>query len=264
MNIYLQLNKLIAYLEKNLTKKIDYNYTAKILGTNLYTAEQVFKLLTGITMKEYVRNRRLSMAACDLRKGRKVIDVALDYNYTSPSAFTRSFISFHKIRPKEVKKGVSTKVFPVIHFNYNDFINKDINYQIIKNHKFIIYTQKEKFSVDHDTCLIENYWQKQKDRYPKLNNVHKRYGLSEHIKNNSKEFYYHIGLDEKWPGSSKITLSSETWLVFKNSSFKAFDITNNINNVKDIYIPSLKYYLKEKNYLEIYYDNYVELWFALK
>ena len=55
MNIYKQLNEVIDYLENNLNEKIDYNKTAKILGTNLYIAEQLFKLLTGITMKEYVK-----------------------------------------------------------------------------------------------------------------------------------------------------------------------------------------------------------------
>ena len=72
MNIYKQLNEVINYLENNLKDKIDYNKTAKILGTNLYIAEQLFKLLTGITMKEYVRYRRLTLAAKDLRNNMKV------------------------------------------------------------------------------------------------------------------------------------------------------------------------------------------------
>lgn len=50
MNIYKQLNEIIDYLENNLKEKIDYNKTAKILSTNLYIAEQLFKLLTGMIM----------------------------------------------------------------------------------------------------------------------------------------------------------------------------------------------------------------------
>ena len=50
MNIYKQLNEIIDYLENNLKEKIDYNKTAKILSTNLYIAEQLFKLLIGMIM----------------------------------------------------------------------------------------------------------------------------------------------------------------------------------------------------------------------
>ena len=81
--------------------------------------------------------------------------------------------------------------------------------------------------------------------------------------NNNKEFYYHIGLEEKWGNASKFTVSSSSWFVITTSSFKARDINNSINSTEEIYLPSLNYKLKEKNYLEIYHDNYVELWFPL-
>ena len=63
--------------------------------------------------------------------------------------------------------------------------------------------------------------------------------------------------------SPSFTISSSSWFVITTSSFKALDINNYINNTEDIYLPSLNYKLKEKNYIEIYYDNYVEIWFPL-
>ena len=68
-------------------------------------------------MKEYVRYRRLTLAAKDLHNNMKVIDVAYKYNYTNPSSFTRSFISFHNVTPREVMNGKASKIYPVLHLN---------------------------------------------------------------------------------------------------------------------------------------------------
>lgn len=263
MNIYKQLNEVINYLENNLKDKIDYNKVAKILGTNLYVSEQLFKLLTGTTMKEYVRYRRLTLAAKDLRNNMKVIDVAVKYGYTNPSSFTRSFISFHNATPKEVKNGKASKIYPVLHFKSVYTKRDDIKYKIVDNKKFNLYTIKELFPINNNSNLIEKFWNKIKKENKEFTNVKKRYGISKLIKNNTKEFYYHIGLEEKWNKSSKFTISSSSWFVITLSSFKAFDINNLINNTESIYLPSLNYKLKENNYLEIYHDNYVELWFPL-
>ena len=70
-------------------------------------------------------------------------------------------------------------------------------------------------------------------------------------------------MEERWGKASKFTLSSSSWFVVIVSSFKALDINNYINDTEKIYLPSLKCKLGEKNYLEIYYDNYVEIWFPL-
>ena len=145
MNIYDLLNNVIDYFESNLKNEIDYIKVTKILGTNLYTAEQLFKLLTGITMKEYVRYRRLTLAAKDLRENKKVIDIAMTYGYTNPSSFSRSFSAFHYITPQLVKKGHSSKAFPIIHFNIQNQNIKNIDYKIIPKKKFTIYTRKKLF-----------------------------------------------------------------------------------------------------------------------
>ena len=104
MNIYCQLNEVVDYLENNLKGNINYQKIAKILGTNLYTAEQLFKLLTGITIKEYVRYRRLTLVAKDLRNKKKAIDIAIIYGYTNPASFSRSFALFHHVTPQQEKK----------------------------------------------------------------------------------------------------------------------------------------------------------------
>ena len=56
-------------------------------------------------MAEYIRNRRLYMAALELKDSdKKVIDVALEYGYETPESFTKAFTRFHGASPSEIKQ----------------------------------------------------------------------------------------------------------------------------------------------------------------
>ena len=264
MNIYCQLNEVVDYLENNLKGNINYQKIAKILGTNLYTAEQLFKLLTGITIKEYVRYRRLTLAAKDLRDKKKAIDIAIIYGYTNPASFSRSFALFHHVTPQQAKKGFITKEFPKIRFDetkYNNITN--IDYKIIYDKEFVIYTRKEKTPIKNNTSFIENYWKKIKEEAKEIKKTEIRYGISEPIYDNKKDFYYHIGIDNFWSKSNKEIFFAATWFVITCSSNKAKDIHHTIDKIKEIYLPSLNYCLKDHYYIEIYSKNNVEIWFPL-
>ena len=60
-------------------------------------------MLTGITLVDYVRMRRLTLAASDIKRGMKVIDAAFKYGYNSPESFARAFSRFHGLPPSEVR-----------------------------------------------------------------------------------------------------------------------------------------------------------------
>ena len=62
MNIYVELNKIIEYIENHLKQKIDYNELSKMIGVNQYTFQRIFSLISNISISEYIRNRRLSNA----------------------------------------------------------------------------------------------------------------------------------------------------------------------------------------------------------
>ncbi len=73
----------------------------------------MFSFLAGITLSEYIRRRRLSMAALELNQSSiKVIDVAKKYGYNSPDSFTRAFLHLHGVTPSEAgKHGQALKVY---------------------------------------------------------------------------------------------------------------------------------------------------------
>lgn len=100
-----QLNKVIGYIELHLKEKMDYEEAAKICCCSLSKFQQIFILSTGITVSEYVRYRRMSIAAHELiNTDIKVIDLALMLDYESPEAFTRVYQSFHGVPPSVTRK----------------------------------------------------------------------------------------------------------------------------------------------------------------
>lgn len=113
-----RLNKAIGYIEEHLTKEIDYEQLGKIACCSAYHFQRMFAYMADVSLSEYIRRRKMSLAAVDLQGGNmKIIDVALKYGYSSPTAFNRAFQAVHGIAPSAVKsEGVAVKSFPPLVF----------------------------------------------------------------------------------------------------------------------------------------------------
>ena len=104
-----RLNSAVEYMEDHLLEKIDYEEVAEIANFPAYHFQRMFFYMTNISVSEYIRRRRMSLAAVDLQDaGAKVIDIALKYGYDSPTAFNRAFQSIHGIAPSVAKKENAT------------------------------------------------------------------------------------------------------------------------------------------------------------
>ena len=92
MNWTERLNETVAYIESHLTEDPDPEQLGRIAGCSAYHFQRMFLYLTDMTLTEYIRRRKMTLAAADLQGGEeKIIDVALKYGYTSPTAFNRAF-----------------------------------------------------------------------------------------------------------------------------------------------------------------------------
>ena len=133
MNYYDSLNNLIEEIEKSLTQKIEYKDLAKIIGTSSYTLQRIFSFLTGITLTEYIRKRRLSKAAEELLSTNiKIIDLSLKYQYDSPISFSNTFKKMHGVSPQTLRKtNASVKNFPKIKFKPTIDTIDELEYRII-------------------------------------------------------------------------------------------------------------------------------------
>lgn len=127
-----RLNQSMSYIEEHLTDEIDYEHLAKIACCSTYHFQRMFTYMAGIPLSEYIRRRKMSLAAVDLQGGNeKIIEVAEKYGYRSPTAFNRAFQSIHGVTPSSVKgEGVSVKSFPPITFKIAVKGAEEMNYRI--------------------------------------------------------------------------------------------------------------------------------------
>lgn len=113
-----RMNGALAYIEANLDGEIDYAEAARLACCSTYHYLKLFSLMCDMPVSEYIRCRRLSMAAADLLGSEdKVIDLAMRYGYESPTAFSRAFQRMHGLSPQAIRRGEGTvKAFPPLSF----------------------------------------------------------------------------------------------------------------------------------------------------
>lgn len=110
-----KMNEAIAYMEENLAGTVDYQKAARIACSSLTRFQRMFAFMTDMTVGEYVRCRRMTLAAMDIKgTDMKIIDVAAKYGYDSPEGFARAFRAFHGIAPSRARKGGQTRECPPI------------------------------------------------------------------------------------------------------------------------------------------------------
>lgn len=173
------LQQVINYIEKNLFEEL----TPAIIAAHFYisvsTLSSLFKIVCGMTMMEYIRNRRLTLAAEELSVSNiPVIELAYKYGYETPEAFTKAFSRLHGFPPSFVRRGFSVpKLFlplqitvtiqggwgtmeltksnctgqdQALLFDYNTFIREKGGKQI--NH------QKPSYQVDTSMMQYQQEW----------------------------------------------------------------------------------------------------------
>ncbi|MFD1136408.1 AraC family transcriptional regulator [Paenibacillus urinalis] len=132
------MNNAMEYIEAHLTEEINYNHAAKIACCSTYHFQRMFSFITGVPLSEYIRRRRLTLAAFDLQQSHaKVIDTALKYGYESPEAFSRAFKKMHGVMPTSAReKGIALKAYPRLSFHISIRGDVEMNYKIEEKEAF--------------------------------------------------------------------------------------------------------------------------------
>lgn len=98
------LNRLVALVEQHLTEEFDVNGLARELGTTEYHLRRMFSSLAGMPLSEYVRRRRMTVAAADVVRGEDdLLSIAVRHGYGSTEAFGRAFRAVHGTGPGDVR-----------------------------------------------------------------------------------------------------------------------------------------------------------------
>ena len=127
-----ELNQVIQYIEEHLTSDITLDEISEYAGVSDYHFRKIFYYLSGLTLSEYIKNRKLSEASKDLLNNERVTDVAFKYGYESMDGFTRAFKSWSGFLPSEVAKTGISKSFPKLSFYIDVKGGDSMDYKIVE------------------------------------------------------------------------------------------------------------------------------------
>jgi AraC family transcriptional regulator len=99
-----ELNRLVELVEDRLADELDVSALATELGTTEYHLRRMFSSLAGMPLSEYIRRRRMSVAAADILGNDDLLSIAVRYGYGSTEAFGRAFRSVHGVSVGDVKR----------------------------------------------------------------------------------------------------------------------------------------------------------------
>jgi AraC family transcriptional regulator len=263
-----RMNEVIIYIEENLKGDIDYEQVAKIACCPNHHFQRMFSFITDVSISQYVRRRRLTLAAFELQQSSKsVIEIALEYGYESHSSFTRAFSEFHGISPLAARKsGAKLKACSRMSFNISTIGGTEMDYRIEKSGPFSAVGFKYRVSNEKAFDLIPTIWQSvsengisekllnlmDKDSDKLLNGV---LGiLSEGDWGSNDEFSYYVAVPyEKDPtmDMEQINFPESQWIVFEAENL--MDLTKAWSRLYNELIPISMYTLADLPAIECYY-----------
>jgi AraC family transcriptional regulator len=156
------IQRALDYTEAHLTEEIDYGEAARRACSSPFHFQRVFGMLCGFSLGDYIRMRRLTLAACELQQtDEKVIDIALKYGYDSPESFSRAFARFHGISPTDARRGGRVKSFSSLSVKLILTGGNTMDYRIEKKNAFKIVCKKIQVHQpegDAATADISAFW----------------------------------------------------------------------------------------------------------
>ena len=215
---YNNLNKMIKYIENNLVNEISMDELSKIVGISTNSLQRIFAFITGITITEYIKRRRLSKAFEEIKNTNiKIVDVAIKYQYNSTIAFDRAFKKAFGVTPIECREtNYIFKHFPIITFQ-NEIKCNLSKYEI----KYLDKTEMYYYKTQTNNKVDLLYKIRELYKNLKESGIHEKlkeeeqYALSGH---KNGEYYYIVGSKTKYSSNNKITIPEGKYAVFEVGS----------------------------------------------
>lgn len=223
------MNTAMDYIESHLADEISYDRAAQLACCSTYHFQRMFSYITGVPLSEYIRRRRLTLAAFELQTGgAKVIDTALKYNYESPEAFSRAFKKLHGVMPVSARDiGVSLRAYPKMTFHITIKGDAEMKYRITQREAFQVFGVYTDISTDMEKAFeqVPQFFKKcDEDLVPDeinalLGRFHDNYTISAIYDHAETTFKYMlcnylpkgITVPEKF---TLLNVPASTWIVF--------------------------------------------------
>lgn len=266
----------IAYIEENLTEDIAVNKIAEKAFVSSFYFQKIFNALCRFTVGEYIRNRRLTLAAQELCSTHiKVIDAALKYGYDSPDSFARAFTKFHGISPSAAREpGSKLNSFAPLKIKLTLEGGTMLEYKIVEKSQFTVMGRSRKFSAETSYGEIPRFWQEHMNS-EESKVVCGMYGIC--MDSDGKDFDYliadnYIPWNEVPEGYETKVIPAGTWAVFPCHGALPKALQDLNTRIWSEWMPSCKAYKLAGNYnIELYTPpcenpdcSYNEIWIPVE
>ena len=288
MTWFERMNSAAEYIESNLRGIIDFDVISKIMCQPAVSFQRTFSIVTGFSVFEYIRRRRMTLAAFELQNSsEKVIDIALEFGYESPEAFARAFKETHGVSPSSARKySLPLKAFPRITFLLSIKGDTAMDYRIEKREAFSVYGIEGIFSTEDGKNLkdIPTFWMEclnngDYDRLIKstnepLSRIHAVCGYRE-TGGNTFPYMLFVNHDENCDtkGFTVTEIPAATWAVFSSMEHpreKTSSVTQDLSRrVYTDWLPTAPFEKVDGYELELYHssgldNSYVEIWIRVE
>ncbi len=155
-----KIEEVLDYIEEHITEEIECNALAQKMSLSMYEFRRIFSFVVGIPISEYIRKRRLSLAACEIATSGKVdvLELSEKYGYSTQSAFTKAFKAHHNCTPTEYSKGnCEIQLYSVPKLKFSVSNTEIVPFKIIRENSFCINGYSGISSIT-DSCCCENVW----------------------------------------------------------------------------------------------------------
>ena len=155
-----KIEEIIEHIEANITAEIDYEELAARMTLSVYEFRRIFSFIVGVPISEYIRKRRLYLAACDLMTNPKVSihEISQKFGYSTPAAFSKAFNDYHGFSPTACQKEAhEILLFPKPKFEWTVKPTEKLSFQIVNDVSFGIKGYCA-YSDQTDTCCCEQVW----------------------------------------------------------------------------------------------------------
>ncbi|MCD7035187.1 AraC family transcriptional regulator [Metabacillus sp. GX 13764] len=259
-----RMNAVLDYIEDHLEQDIDYKRLARIALCSEFHFSRMFASLTGFSLSEYIRRRRLTLAAFDLQKSDlRILEVANKYGYESADSFSRAFQKTHGIKPSECRhQGIQLKAFPKISFQLSIKGDTEMDYRIENlDFEIRIAGKGEPVKTNRAFKIIPTLWSKAKKEgfmqqlkdmsweNPKcsLEGILGVCGKEAAITDEEFQYFMGVRYEEAIPEDMQtLVIPPSTWAVFPN-------VTEAWKRLYSEWVPTSGYELANLPCIECYY-----------
>lgn len=278
-----QLSEAIDYIENNLMEDISYNEAAKIACCSTYYFQRMFSYVSGVSLSEYIRCRRMTQAAFELQStDAKIMDIGMKYGYVSPTSFTRAFQSVHGVSPKIAREqGALLSAYLPISFSIAVTGGQGMKYKIESKEAIRVVGIRTalKESMEENQKIVPLFWNKVlgSPLYSEICSLSSHgsssiFGVTAYT--DPQNIYYYIATATNAPlpdGMIEFEIPAATWVIFESSGYFQESVQTIFKRFLTEWLPFSGYKYAELPDIEIYPLNnqnskrgHAEVWIAVE